>query len=76
MKKASERKPPSKAKKNPVPIKLVTILAEFDGEKCINFDKYSTRLLAFARNARFSSTSTTEIFKFSQFNMLSLLYKI
>lgn len=62
MKNASARNPPSRARRKAVPIKLVTMLAELDGEKCMNLDKYSTRLLAFARYARFSRTSTTTIF--------------
>jgi len=39
-------------------MKLVTMLAELEGEKCINLERYKTRLLAFARYARFSNTST------------------
>lgn len=39
-------------------MKLVTMLAEVDGEKCFNLDMYNTRLLAVARYARFSNTST------------------
>lgn len=42
-------------------MKLVTMLAELDGEKCINLDRYKTRLLALARYARFSNTSTAMI---------------
>lgn len=30
------------------PMKFVTMLAAFDGEKCMNFERYSTRLLALA----------------------------
>lgn len=39
-------------------MKLVTVFADLEGERCINFFRYSTKLLAFARNARFSSIST------------------
>lgn len=61
VKKASARKPPRRARRNAVPMKLVTIFAELDGVKCMNLDRYNTRLLAFARNARFSRISTTKI---------------
>jgi len=40
-------------------MKFVTLLADFDGAKCIYFLRYDTKLLAFARNARFSNNSTT-----------------
>lgn len=40
-------------------MKLVTSLADFEGEKCMYFLRYNTKLLAFARNARFSNISTT-----------------
>jgi len=59
VKNASDKKPPSKARRKAVPMKFVTLLADFDGEKCIYFLRYNTKLLAFARNARFSNTSTT-----------------
>lgn len=65
MKKASARNPPRIASKKAVPIKLVTMLAEAEGEKCINLERYKTRLLAFARYARFSNTSTAIEKKFS-----------
>ena len=42
-------------------MKSVTMLAEVDGEKCINLDRYKTRLLALARNARFSNTSAAVV---------------
>lgn len=58
MKKASARNPPRIASRKAVPMKLVTMLAELEGEKCINLERYKTRLLAFARYARFSNTST------------------
>lgn len=61
VKKASDKKPPRRARRKAVPMKLVTMLAEVDGEKCMNFDKYNTRLLALARKARFSSISTTKV---------------
>lgn len=41
-------------------MKLVTMFAELDGEKRINFERYNTRLLALARYTGFSSTSTVE----------------
>lgn len=50
-------------------MKLVTILAEVDGEKCMNLDRYSTRLLALARKARFSSISTTNVFNRKRLEM-------
>lgn len=59
MKKASARNPPRIASRKDVPMKLVTMLAEVEGEKCINLERYKTRLLAFARYAKFSNTSTT-----------------
>lgn len=62
VKKASDKKPPRRASRNAVPMKLVTMFAELDGEKCINFDRYNTRLLALARYAKFSSTSTTVVY--------------
>jgi len=58
VKKASARNPPRIASRKAVPMKLVTIMAELEGEKCINLERYKTRLLAFARYARFSNTST------------------
>lgn len=58
VRKESARKPPRTARRKAVPMKLVTMLAEVDGEKCVNFDRYRTRLLALARYARFSNTST------------------
>jgi hypothetical protein len=61
VKNASAKKPPRRARRKAVPMKLVTLLAELDGEKCMNFDMYSTRLLALARNARFSKISTTKV---------------
>jgi hypothetical protein len=58
VKKASARNPPRIASRKAVPMKLVTMLAELDGEKCINLERYKTRLLAFEIYARFSNTST------------------
>lgn len=58
---ASARNPPRIARRKVVPMKLVTMLAYVDGEKCINLDRYKTRLLALARNARFSNTSAAVI---------------
>lgn len=55
---ASDKKPPRRARRKAVPMKLVTMLAELDGEKCMNLRRYSTRLLALARYAKFSSIST------------------
>ena len=40
-------------------MKFVTLFADLDGDKFIYFDKYITKLLAFARNAKFSIISTT-----------------
>lgn len=60
MKKASDKKPPRSARKKAVPMKFVTALADFANGKCMYAVKYLTRLLAFARNAKFSSTSTPE----------------
>lgn len=62
VKKASAKNPPRRAKKNAVPMKAVTALAAPDGENPIFVDRYKTRLLAFAKNARFSKTSTTRIY--------------
>jgi hypothetical protein len=59
VKNASDKKPPSKARRKAVPMKFVTLFADFEGEKCIFFLRYNTKLLAFAKNARFSNTSTT-----------------
>ena len=59
-KNASERKPPRRAKRKAVPMKLVTSFADFDGDKCMYSLRYNTRLLAFARYARFSNISTTD----------------
>lgn len=59
--KESARKPPRRARRKAVPMKLVTILAETDGGKCMNLAKYSTRLLAVAKYAMFSNTSTADI---------------
>lgn len=56
--KASEKKPPRRASRKAVPMKALTSLAALDSEKCMNSVKYVTKLLAFAKNARFSSTST------------------
>lgn len=39
MEKKSDESPPSRARKKEVPIKFVTMLAEADGEKFMNFDK-------------------------------------
>jgi hypothetical protein len=58
VKKVSARKPPRRAKRKDVPMKFVTLLADLDGDKCIYSDKYITKLLAFARYARFSNIST------------------
>lgn len=43
-----------------MPMKLVTSFADLDGEKCMYSLRYNTRLLAFARYARFSNISTTD----------------
>ena len=59
VKKASDKKPPSSASRNAVPIKFVTAFADPDGVKCMYCARYNTKLLAFARNAKFSNTSTT-----------------
>jgi len=40
-------------------MKLVTSFADFDGDMCMYSLRYSTRLLAFAKYARFSNISTT-----------------
>jgi hypothetical protein len=61
VKKASDRKPPRRARRNAVPMKFVTVVADLEGEKCMNCIRYVTRLLAFARNARFSKISTTAL---------------
>jgi len=39
VKKASARKPPSRARRKAVPMKLVTTLAELDGEKCMYLER-------------------------------------
>lgn len=49
VKKLSAKKPPRSARRKAVPMKSVTVFAAFDGEKCMNFERYSTRLLALAR---------------------------
>jgi hypothetical protein len=59
VKKASDRKPPRRARRKAVPMKFVTLLAALEGEKCMYCDRYNTKLLAFAKNARFSNISTT-----------------
>lgn len=59
--KASARNPPRIARRKDVPMNSVTMLAEVDGEKCINLDRYKTRLLALARYARFSNTSAAGV---------------
>lgn len=59
MKNASDKKPPSRARRKAVPMKFVTLFADFDGEKCMYSLRYNTKLLAFARYARFSNISTT-----------------
>lgn len=59
VKKASDKKPPRRARRKAVPMKLVTEFADSDGERCMYSDKYSTKLLAFAKYAKFSKTSTT-----------------
>lgn len=59
MRNASDKKPPSRASRNDVPIKFVTLLADFEGDICIYSFKYKTKLLAFAKYARFSNISTT-----------------
>lgn len=58
---ASDKKPPRSARRNAVPINVVTWLADFAGENPIYFLKYITKLLAFAKNAKFSNTSTPAI---------------
>ena len=62
LKNASARKPPRIARRKAVPMKLVTMLEELDGEKCMNVDMYKTRLLALAIYARFSNTSTATVY--------------
>lgn len=57
-KKASERKPPTRANRKDVAMKALTSLAALDSGKCMNFVRYKTKLLAFAKKARFSNTST------------------
>lgn len=59
MKNASDKNPPRRARRKAVPMKFVTLFADFEGEKCMFFLKYNTKLLAFARNERFSNISTT-----------------
>lgn len=59
MRKASDKKPPRRARRKAVPMKLVTLLADFEGDMCMYFLRYNTRLLALARYARFSNISTT-----------------
>lgn len=39
-------------------MKALTSLAALDSGKCMNFVRYKTKLLAFAKKARFSKTST------------------
>lgn len=39
VKTASDRKPPSRARRKAVPMKLVTVVAETDGERCMNSAK-------------------------------------
>jgi len=56
---ASDKKPPRRARRNDVPIKLVTLLADLEGDIYIYSFKYKTKLLAFAKYARFSNISTT-----------------
>lgn len=57
-KKASERKPPRRARRKAVPMKALTSLDDLNVDMCMNFLRYNTRLLAFAKNARFSNIST------------------
>jgi len=59
VKKASDKKPPRRARRKAVPMKFVTLLADFEGDMCMYCLRYSTKLLALARNARFSNISTT-----------------
>nr|GLL32025.1 hypothetical protein Itr_chr07CG16330 [Ipomoea trifida] len=59
VKKASAKKPPRSASIKAVPMKVVTELADCEGEKCMCCERYNTKLLAFAKNAKFSNTSTT-----------------
>lgn len=66
MKKASERKPPSRARKKPVPMKLVTVMEARAGVKCMKPSKYLTKLLPHATCAKFSSTSTAAVYMHAQ----------
>jgi len=58
-KKASEQKPPRRVRRQAVPMKFVTLFAEFEGDMCMHLIIYNTKLFALATNARFSSISAT-----------------
>jgi hypothetical protein len=49
VKNASDKKPPRRARRNDVPIKFVTLLADFEGDICIYSLRYKTKLLALAK---------------------------
>lgn len=57
-KKASARKPPRRARRKAVAMKAVTSLEDLASDMCMKVFRYNTKLLAFAKNARFSNIST------------------
>ena len=58
-----------------MPMKLVTVFADWEGEKCMCLDMYNTKLLAFAKYAKFSSVSTTtpKIYTYKKINKLKIV---
>lgn len=54
-------------------MKLVTLFADFEGDMCMYCLRYNTKLLALAKNARFSNISATKINK-TQHNNLGNQY--